>query len=51
MATESAAGDSEVMASIDGDGAVSRLIIADITGNDRWISIRARAAAPLTEWR
>lgn len=50
-ASESAAGDPEIMASIDADGDASRLIIADITGNDRWVSTPARAALSLADWR
>lgn len=43
--------DGEVMASIDDAGDAARLIIADISGNDAWISIPTRAAVSLAEWR
>lgn len=40
----------EVMASIDSDGADSRLVIADISEDGAWLSIAETAAAPLSEW-
>jgi len=40
----------EVMASIDTDGAISRLVIADISEDGAWVSIPEAASASLTEW-
>ena len=40
----------DVMASIDSDGANSRLVIADISEDDAWLSIREAASACLPEW-
>jgi len=44
------AGSSEVMASIDTDRGADRLIIADITDNDRWLSTPARDGVSLADW-
>ena len=41
----------EVMASIDGDGDGSRLVIADVSADGTWLSVPADAAATLAEWR
>lgn len=43
--------DSEVMASIDGDDHDPRLVIADITADESWISIPAGASVNLVDWR
>ena len=39
------------MASIDGVGEARRLIIADVTGNDRWLSVPLAQGVSLSEWR
>lgn len=44
-------GEPEVMASIDGVGRARRLIIADVTGNDRWLSVPLAEGVSLSEWR
>jgi hypothetical protein len=41
----------EVMASIDGEGEGSRLVIADVTADGTWLSVPEESAAPLDEWR
>lgn len=41
----------EVMAAIDSDRGGPRLVIADITDEESWLSIPAAAAATLAEWR
>lgn len=41
----------EVMASIDADGEHPRLVIADVTADGIWLSVREEAAATLAEWR
>ena len=48
--TPSGHGAPEVMASIDGEGERSRLVIADVTADGTWLSVSAEAAATLTEW-
>lgn len=40
----------EIMASIDSDGADSRLVIADISEDGAWLSIPEAASACLSEW-
>lgn len=44
-------GGPEVMASIDADGDGARLVIADVTADETWLSVRETAAASLSEWR
>lgn len=56
MASEPAASpdsapDHEVMASIDGERTDTRLVIADITADDAWLSIPTPAAVRLDDWR
>lgn len=46
---ESAADD--VMASVDGDGAAARFVIADISRDDAWLSIPLTGAAALSDWQ
>ena len=41
----------EVMAAIDSDRGGPRLVIADITDEESWLSIPAKAAARLARWR
>ena len=41
----------EVMASIDADGDDARLVIADVSADGTWLSVREDAAATLLEWR
>lgn len=41
----------EVMAAIDSDGRGPRLVIADISDDESWLSIPATAAACLADWR
>ena len=41
----------EVMAALDDSGGVTRLIVADITADDAWLSILASEAPVLTDWR
>ncbi|WP_232686748.1 DUF7556 family protein [Halobacterium zhouii] len=41
----------DVMASLDGDGSDSRLVIADISRDEAWVSMTANDATPLPAWR
>jgi hypothetical protein len=41
----------DVMASLDDDGPESRLVIADISRDEAWVSMTADAATPLSAWR
>lgn len=41
----------EVMAAIDSDGRGPRLVIADISADESWLSMPATAAASLADWR
>ena len=41
----------EVMASIDPDADGDRLVIADVTADGTWLSVREAVAASLSEWR
>jgi hypothetical protein len=41
----------DVMASLDDDGPESRLVIADITRDEAWVSVTEAAATPLSAWR
>lgn len=41
----------EVMAAIDSDGHGPRLVIADISADESWLSMPATAAASLADWR
>lgn len=41
----------DVMASLDDDGPESRLVIADISTDDAWVSVTEAAATPLSAWR
>ncbi|WP_327050713.1 DUF7556 family protein [Halomicrococcus gelatinilyticus] len=43
--------DAEVMSSVDDDGRVERLVIADITRDNEWLSMPVADAASLPEWR
>ncbi|SIR54213.1 hypothetical protein SAMN05421858_2728 [Haladaptatus litoreus] len=47
----SVADDSEVMASVDDDGNTKRLVIADISCEDAWISMRVEGTTSLPDWR
>ena len=41
----------EVMAAIDADADGPRLVIADVSSEETWLSVREDAAATLLEWR
>jgi hypothetical protein len=41
----------DVMASLDGDGPESRLVIADITRDEAWVSVTEADATALSAWR
>lgn len=41
----------EVMASLDDDGRMERLIIADTTADDAWLSVPVSGSASLPEWQ
>jgi hypothetical protein len=41
----------EVMASVDPGPGGSRFVIADISADDAWLSVGARDAPTLPEWR
>ncbi|MFC3477755.1 DUF7556 family protein [Halobacterium litoreum] len=41
----------DVMASLDEEGRESRLVIADISQDEAWVSMTADAATPLSAWR
>jgi hypothetical protein len=43
--------DAEVMSSVDDDGRVERLVIADISRDNEWLSMPVADAASLPEWR
>lgn len=47
----SVANDSEVMASVDDDGRTKRLVIADVSREDAWISMCVTDTAPLLDWQ
>jgi hypothetical protein len=42
---------SDVMASLDDEGRESRLVIADISRDDAWVSVTEADATPLSAWR
>lgn len=48
--SESVAQD-EVMASLDDDGRTKRLIIADTTADDAWLSVPVSGSVSLEDWR
>lgn len=41
----------DVMASLDDEGPESRLVIADITCDEAWMSVTAADATALSAWR
>jgi len=41
----------EVMASVDDDGRTERLIIADTTADDAWLSVPVSGSVSLREWQ
>ncbi|NIB98100.1 hypothetical protein [Halobacterium sp. R2-5] len=45
------ASDTDVMASLDDEGPESRLVIADISCDEAWMSMTADHATPLSAWR
>ena len=47
----SVADDAEVMASVDDDGSTERLVIADISREDAWLSMRVTDAISLPDWQ
>ncbi|MDL0127142.1 DUF7556 family protein [Halobacterium salinarum] len=50
-ATPAAHAGTDVMASLDDDGPRARLVIADISTDDAWMSITEAHATPLPAWR
>lgn len=50
-AASDAGTDHEVMASVDGEGATRRYVIADIAVEDAWLSVRDADAVQLPAWR
>lgn len=54
MATDTTAtnvSNAEVMASVDSTPTTTEFIIADISCDDAWLSLRAKDAPTLDEWR
>lgn len=54
MATDAATpahSGTDVMASLDDDGPESRLVIADISTDDAWVSVTEADATALPAWR
>ncbi|GAA0223606.1 hypothetical protein ACFFQF_09025 [Haladaptatus pallidirubidus] len=47
----SVADDTEVMASVDDDGETKRLVIADISCEDAWISMHVKDTTSLPDWQ
>jgi len=43
--------DDTVMAAIDDGGATARLVIADVSRDDAWLSVQESEAPALGEWR
>ena len=43
--------DAEVMSSVDDDGRVERLVIADISRENAWLTVPVADAAALPDWR
>ncbi len=43
--------DAEVMASVDDDGETERLVIADISREEAWLSMCVTDATSLSDWR
>lgn len=43
--------DGDVMVSVDGDGPAARVVIADISRDEAWVSFPLEAAAALGDWR
>ena len=43
--------DEEVMAAIDRGGAAARLVIADVSRDDTWLTVPQSEAPMLREWR
>lgn len=50
VASESVADSTEVMASVDNDGTSRRLVIADVTRDDAWISMPASESVRIPAW-
>lgn len=50
-ATANAVAGTDVMASIDDEGAEERLVIADVSRDDAWLAVPSADAAALGEWR
>lgn len=52
MVTEATAGSAaDVMASIDDGGPEERLVIADVSRDEAWVTVPSADAAPLSAWR
>ena len=41
----------EVMASLDDDGRTERLVIADVTDDEAWLSVPVSGSVALREWQ
>jgi hypothetical protein len=50
-AASDSAAEGEVMISVDGDGESARVVIADITREEAWISSPLARAVSIPEWR
>lgn len=50
-ASDTVAAGSEVMASVDDDGRTERLIIADTSADDAWLSVPIAGSTSLPDWR
>lgn len=51
VASESVTDHTEVMASVDTKGSNRRLIIADLSQEDAWISMPMSESVPVTVWQ
>lgn len=51
VASESVTDHTEVMASVDTKGSSRRLIIADISRDDAWISMPMSESVPIPAWQ
>ena len=50
VASESVADHAEVMASVDTDGSSRRLVIADVSRDDAWISMTVSETVQVPDW-
>jgi len=51
VVSESVSGRPEVMASVDDDGTTRRYVIADLSRDEAWISMRVAQSASLLSWQ